>query len=191
MKRISILLILLSLFAAPVVRAQDAATEERLNKLAGQVQDLIAAQEALQKKIEALQGDLRDLHDQLNNANGQAVSRDELKRLAEEIQKVDRNRVADYERIVSKIEDLGKAVVPPPAPPKTRKPPADEAPPASVSDKGYEHVVKKGENLSLIAQAYREKNVKVTVKDILQANPGLDPNRLQVGQKVFIPAPKQ
>ena len=38
-------------------------------------------------------------------------------------------------------------------------------------------------------QAYREKNIKVTVKQIENANPGLKPERLKVGQKIFIPAP--
>ena len=44
--------------------------------------------------------------------------------------------------------------------------------------------------LSIIALAYREKGIKITSEQILQANPGLKPNRLSVGQKVFIPAPQ-
>jgi len=38
-------------------------------------------------------------------------------------------------------------------------------------------------------KAYAEKNIKVTTEQILKANPGLDPNRLRVGKKIFIPAP--
>ena len=37
----------------------------------------------------------------------------------------------------------------------------------------------------------KEKNIKVTVKQIENANPGLKPERLKVGQKIFIPAPPQ
>jgi len=54
-------------------------------------------------------------------------------------------------------------------------------------EKGYEHTVESGQSLSLIIQAYREKGVKVTQKQVLDANPGLNLNRLQPGQKIFIP----
>lgn len=173
------------------MQAADDATVEQLNKLTGQVQDLIAAQEAFQKKIDALQSDVRDLHDRLNAANTGVASQDDLKRLADKIEDVDRKRVADYERIVSQIEGLGKVVAtPPPAPKERSRAPEDEPPPAKVSGSGYEYVIKRGDRLSVIAQAYREKNIKVTVKDILDANPGLNPDRLRVGQKIFIPAPK-
>ncbi len=194
MKRIPILLIAFFLCAAPALRAQDAATQERLDKLTGQVQDLIASQEAVQKRLDALQADLRDLHDRVNSANSSAPTPEDLRRLGEKIEEVDRKRAADYERIVSQIENLGKAVTAAPPPTRPRQPAAEEtAPasaPASTSDKGYEYVIKRGDKLSLIAQAFREKDIKVSVKDILDANPGLNPDRLRVGKKIFIPAPK-
>lgn len=192
MKRIPFLLIVFSLCAAPALRAQDAATQERLDKLTGQVQDLIASQEAVQKRLDALQADLRDLHDRVNSANTSAPTPEDLRRLGEKIEEVDRKRAADYERIVSQIENLGKAVTTAPPPPvRPRKQAAEEAAPASASDKGYEYVIKRGDSLSLIAVAFREKNIKVSVKEILDANPGVNPDRLRVGQKIFIPAPKQ
>ena len=51
-----------------------------------------------------------------------------------------------------------------------------------VSGEGYEHVVQPGETLSEIAKAYG-----VTVQAIVAANDIADPDRLQVGQKLFIP----
>lgn len=192
MKRIAFLLLVFFLCAAPALRAQDAATQERLDKLTGQVQDLIASQEAVQKRLDALQADLRDLHDRVTSANTSAPTTEDLRRLGEKIEEVDRKRAADYERIVSQIENLGKAVTAAPPPPlRSRKPAVEETAPASASDKGYEYVIKRGDKLSLIAQAFREKDIKVSVKDILDANPGLNPDRLRVGQKIFIPAPKQ
>jgi beta-lactamase regulating signal transducer with metallopeptidase domain/LysM repeat protein len=59
------------------------------------------------------------------------------------------------------------------------------------SDKGFEYVIQKGDTLSIIAQAYKEKNIKVSNDDILKANPGLKAEKLKVGQKIFIPAPPQ
>lgn len=56
--------------------------------------------------------------------------------------------------------------------------PAMVQPPA-----GTEYVVVKGDSLSKIAKKYG-----VTVKAIEAVNPGIDPNKLKVGQKVTIPA---
>ncbi len=50
---------------------------------------------------------------------------------------------------------------------------------------------KKDDTLSLIAQAYREQQgIKVTTKQIADANPNVNPAKLHVGMKIFIPAPK-
>jgi phage tail protein X len=51
-------------------------------------------------------------------------------------------------------------------------------------------VIKSGDTLDAVALAYREKNIKVTVAQILSANPGLKAGRLIVGKKIFIPAPQ-
>ena len=53
---------------------------------------------------------------------------------------------------------------------------------SSSSQTGYEHEVQAGETLSAIAAAYG-----VTSKVILDNNDIKDPNRLRVGQKLFIP----
>jgi LysM repeat protein len=65
---------------------------------------------------------------------------------------------------------------------------------AEKSDKpqqGVEHVIKQGETLSGILAACREQHIKVTRKQILEANPGLNPDLLIPGKKLFIPAMPQ
>ncbi len=47
---------------------------------------------------------------------------------------------------------------------------------------GFEHIVRQGETLSTIAKAYN-----VTAKVIIDANKIKNPNRLSIGQKLFIP----
>ena len=59
MKRFGLWVVALALCAAPVGRAQDAATEERLKQLSGKVEDLIAGQEVLRKRIEELAAELK------------------------------------------------------------------------------------------------------------------------------------
>ncbi|HZI31773.1 MAG TPA: LysM domain-containing protein, partial [Candidatus Binatia bacterium] len=92
--------------------------------------------------------------------------------------------------ILKEIEKLGKISV---APSHKATPVAagnDDATPApAVPQKGYEHKVEAGETISAIAKAYRDQGVKVTVSDILKANPKVDPTKLYVGQKIFIPDP--
>jgi LysM repeat protein len=39
-------------------------------------------------------------------------------------------------------------------------------------------------------QAYKDQGIKLTEKQILSANPGLVPEKLKVGQKIWIPAPQ-
>ena len=53
---------------------------------------------------------------------------------------------------------------------------------ASGAQTGYEHEVKAGESLSAIASTYG-----VTIKTIIDNNDIKDPNKLRVGQKLFIP----
>ena len=52
----------------------------------------------------------------------------------------------------------------------------------NASNTGYEHVVKAGDSLSAIAAAYG-----VSSKVIMENNDIKDPNKLRVGQKLFIP----
>lgn len=56
---------------------------------------------------------------------------------------------------------------------------------------GYEYVVRKGDSLASIVQRFSEAGVETTAPDILEANPGLVPWKLRVGEKLFIPIPKQ
>ena len=54
---------------------------------------------------------------------------------------------------------------------------------------GTDYVVKDGDTLGGIAKKYKSQGVKVTTTQILKANPGLNPNALYVGKKIFIPDP--
>lgn len=57
-----------------------------------------------------------------------------------------------------------------------------------AAEKGYEYIVHAGDSILAIAHAYYAQGVNVTVRQIFDANPGLDPERLRIGQKIFIPA---
>jgi LysM repeat protein len=201
MKWMTSLLVLMVVLAVPRVRAQDPATEERLNKLAGQIEDLRAAQEALSKEISRLNTQISHLREQLDRPTPNYASQDDLKRVADAVKEVDRKRMDDYEKIGTQLRALSKALSASGPAPGGRKPSAAATPErerdsggrdhGNAEEKGFEYTVKSGDSLSLIVQAYRDQNIKVTAEQVLKANPGLKPEKLRVGQKIWIPAPGQ
>ena len=194
MKRISYLLMTLALCSAPGVRAQDAATQERLERLSGRIEDLTTAQETLRKQLADMSRELETVREQSGKPNSSYARQEDLERMEKAIKEVDRKRVEDAEKIQTQLQNLRKVLEAPP--PQTKKSPATtpKDPPAtgnpSTPEKGFEYVVKSGDTLDAIAQGCKEKNIKVTVAQILKANPGLKAERLKVGQKIFIPAPQ-
>lgn len=190
MKRISILAMGIAFCFAASLPAQDAATEERLNKLAGQIEDLRANQEALHKEVQGLFKAIDGLREQASKPTGNFASQEDLKRLADALKEVDQKRLDDAEKVRTELLNLRKSLLAP-APMKKTPAPAntDAAPHSDKQDKGFEHTVQAGDTLSTIIKAYRDKNIKVSMDQILKANPDLKPDRMRVGQKIFIPAP--
>jgi LysM repeat protein len=195
MKKISLWLFIL-VFTTMAVRAQDAETTERLNKVEGYVQDLLAAREAQDKHMAALEKEIADLRDKLNQpgANNYA-SADDLQKLAGQVQELAKKQQADNDLILKEIEKLGKisggSTVSHKAPPSVETTTPTDNPIPGGPQKGYYYTIQDKDTLSAIAKAYRAQNIKVTVDQILKANPGLDAKNLIVGKKIFIPAPAQ
>ncbi|HEX4349767.1 MAG TPA: LysM peptidoglycan-binding domain-containing protein [Verrucomicrobiae bacterium] len=192
--------VLILVFTTSLAWAQDAATQQQLDKLSGQIQDMIEAQAQQSKRIESLDKEISDLRDKVNTpVANDYVSHDELKKIADQISEVDRKRQADSDMIATQISNLAKAAAVAPPPPihhssntsTTSTPDGSGSGPDNTStpQNGYYYPIKSGDTLSLIVKAYRDKGVKVTSKQVLKANPGLDPNKLLVGKKIFIPDP--
>ncbi|HEV2437232.1 MAG TPA: LysM peptidoglycan-binding domain-containing protein [Verrucomicrobiae bacterium] len=199
MKRFLVGFLMLS-FSLAAVRAQDDANQQQIDKLSGQIQDLTDAQVAQGKRIEALEKQISDLQGQLNQPAANTVNPDDLKKLAEQVQEIDRKRQEDNDRVLKELERLEKSlgtsssshrssldITPDIAPTPTRSRPTASP---SGPQNGYDYTVQRGDTLLAIAKAYRAQGVKVTTDQILKANPGLDAKNMKVGQKIFIPARK-
>lgn len=189
MKKISLWLIV-SLFAAAlatgVARAQDDATQQQLDKLSGQIQDLLDAQAQQGKRIDALEKQISDLGEKLKQPGGDSnfASASDLKDLAEKVQVIEKKRQEDNQKILDTLEKLGKTGG------TTRRPTATADNPtttANIPSKGYYYEIQAKDTVSGIAKKYRAEGVKVTTDQIIAANPGLNPNSLIVGKKIFIP----
>ena len=68
MKKISFWWVILALmvFTSGPARAQDAATQQQLDKLSGQIQDLLDAQALQGKRLDALEKEVSDLGNKVN-----------------------------------------------------------------------------------------------------------------------------
>jgi LysM repeat protein len=181
--------------------AQDDATQQQLDKLSGQIQDLQATQLEQSKHIQALEKEINDLQGQANQSGGSSAISDDVRKLAEQVQEIDRKRQEDNARVLKQLEQLEKSLG---NSPSSHKPPPDitpditptpikghAVPDASGPQNGYNYTVHSGDTLLAIAKAYRAQGIKVTTDQILKANPGLDAKNMKVGQKIFIPAPGQ
>jgi outer membrane murein-binding lipoprotein Lpp/phage tail protein X len=177
--------------------------EERFRRLNGYIEELSASQATLMKRLSTLSDQIQAAREEAARANGQAQSQlgqfvryDDLRKLGDEIKKIDQRREEDRKLILEEIRKLAQTpvVVPAPEPPKRSRlpdpvPAPETAKPSGPALKGYEHVVKKDETVAAIVAAYQQNGVKVTVSQVLKANPGINPNRIRVGQKIFIPDP--
>lgn len=177
-------------FTVCAARGQDAATQEQIGKLSGQIQDLLEARDAQIKLNASLEKEISELRDKLNQpAANDSASAEDLRKLAAQVQEIDKKRQADNEQILKAIDKIAKAG----GGSAARKPPAvsndTPAPAPGAKQKGYDYEIHSGDTLSAIAKAYREQGVKVTTTQIIAANPGLNPNALIAGKKIFIPDP--
>ena len=169
MRKISLWLFILT-FTICAARAQDAATQQQIDKLSGQIQDMLEAQAAQTKRIDALEKEIGDLRDKLNQpaAANDSASADDLKKLAAQVQEIDRKRQADNEQILKTIEKLGKVsggsagtqIV---AGGRTDDFDGQRDANAAGPQKGYDYTIAAGDTVSAIAKAYRAQGVKVTI----------------------------
>jgi len=193
MKKISLWVLALFLTAS-IASAQDAATQQQIDKLSGQLQDLTEAQVRINQRLDNLEKVIGDLREKVNTpvVNDYATQA-ELKDLVEQMRKIDKNRKEDTENIVKQIENLAKAAAtPPPAPVthshKAPKPEPDDTASSKSNTGEYEYEVHPGDNLGLIIKkVYKEKGVKVTKSQLIAANPKMNPNVLIPGEKLVIP----
>ena len=182
--------------AAEAAAAQE--REERYQKLRASVDDLQTTQATLQKRIAELSDEIQSLRRETEKSAdknaGKFVARDELRAITDAVREIDRKREEDKKLILEEIRKLANTPVTlPEAPPKRAAKPdpaadaATDAPP--VPRNGYTYVVKAGDTLEAIVKAYGQNGVKVTVDQVLKANPKLKPKSMSVNQKILIPDP--
>ena len=199
--------------AAVAAAAAKVEAEEKFNSLKGKVDELIEVRNLrdrdMQDKLQQLARDLADLRQQMNKPRPIYATPEDVKRLAEAIQEVDRKRVMDGERFANELKEMFKKLLaastppprqapiiihePAPAPPPVKDPDehkekVKDPDPKPVQESGFEYVVKSGDNFVKISKAYSARGIKVTPEQIQKANPGVKSERLIIGKKLWIPS---
>lgn len=170
--------------ASPML-AQDRALEQRLNELSGRIENLLEGQENLRRHMAEMQREIDALREHQNRPVTPSATQADLNRLADSVREIDRKRLDDYEKIRAELLKLGKTLAS--SAPVRSSPPPREPVKETAPEKGYNYTVQSGDTLSSIVEVYRENKVKVSVDQVLKANPGLKPERLLPGQTIFIP----
>jgi chromosome segregation ATPase len=209
MKRIFLPSLVTLLFSAFVATAQTTAgpsgpssqeLQEKIERLSGDVERLTQENVALRNKISALADDLSKAREEASNkANANTGVQEDLKKLAEKIQEVDKKRIDDNQLIAEQIKKIGD-IVTKNATTTVRHSRTEEKEvkntESTTPQKGYTYEVQSGDNLSAIIAEYnkqfKSKGWKsITLAQVVKANDGLKPERMRVGQKIFIPMPAQ
>lgn len=153
---------------------------EQLRTEVLQLRERVGALESMKeqqaRQMESLQGTLQDTR-RVVREMGEIVA--EVQQSLKRIETVQGRQKAEIvDEISRKLELILKEQAAKQAPP----PPPQPQPPVKAVT-GYEHIVKRGETLTKIAEVYG-----VTLDEVLQANKLKESDPLLVGQKVFIPA---
>ncbi|MBN2506285.1 MAG: LysM peptidoglycan-binding domain-containing protein [Verrucomicrobia bacterium] len=187
--------LMLAMAAAP--RAQDSLTglaekqqwEERFKTMNGRLERLEESIQLYQQRLNKLAAEIHSLRDDVARTSHNSVNpatQKSLELLADAIKEVDRKRIADGEKVLQALTDLQKGLLNRPAPRRAPSP----APSRSGGDRdGYDYTVQAGDNATVIAAKLQKNGIKVTPQQIIEANPGVTWTRLQINQKLFIPAP--
>jgi hypothetical protein len=183
--------------AAAIAAKEDA--EERYKRLAADLQAVQSDNEALHAKITAMEEEIQALRAAQARPADNSCIEDQLKRLAESIQEVDKKRQNDKEVISEEIRKtiggLEQTLRSAPAPAHSTAPKPSTSSSAPASDKGYLYTIHEGDTLGAVVSAYnadfKSKGLKtITLKQTVEANPNIDPKRLRVGQRIVIPRPE-
>jgi len=190
-----------AVFAQDSPVAEAAAREEseaNYREMKSKIERLEETLQAQQKSYRRLVDEIHSLQQQvetLKNRNESAATRESIKELAEKIEEVDKKRQSDNELVRTQFKALGKelskSVSPKDVaapPPKSDKPDKGTAPNGTAPpEKAYEYKIKEGDTLAKIVNGLKAENYKVTQKQIMDVNPGVNWTKLKIGQKIYIP----
>ena len=181
----------------PPANAQTRYYAEQFRRLHGEIDELKDAHSQQTTETTKLRAQIKILSENSAELNrklaGKFATAEDLEALRVALKELDANRIQDRDELTAAIGKLGKLIEK-----VAKQKSAESVEPthrAVAQDFKYnEHKVKADQFLSTIIvafnRAYKEEGLgTVTQSQVLKANPGLDPNKLRVGQTIKIPLP--
>ena len=189
--------------------------EDRLKRIEHDLEAVKEANESLRKKLFALDSTVNEVSraaaeraNSNNNLLKLTASKSELEQLEKALKESEQHREADKKWFVEQLKELGKAMgattaAPPPSTTKKGREKSESANsktaplPPGVPDSGVYHLVEKNQTALEILKAYNDDQKakgrpgKITLKQLVAANSGVNMDRLRAGQKLFIPIPEK
>ena len=150
---------------------------------------LLRRQQTLGQRLEELSRDIEKLKEGNGRNDAELVTRDELKVYVDKLKEIDEKREADKKLILKSIRELAKIpLAPVPSPRPSRSSPEDIP--------TWDYPVEPGDILGDIIKAYNAEFEKqglqsIDIRQVERVNPGLDSDRIKVGQVIKIPIPQK
>ena len=172
---------------SPSAVAELEEAQERYKRMSAKIEDLENTIQTYNQQFQKMEAEIHRLQSEVGRLR--EGSRDSAGKadVVEQIKAVDRARIADQENVMKEFARLRKELLGA----VTKAPKSNSGPPTPMpppTEKGLEYVIKEGDTLSKLVVGLNKQGVKVTQKQIEQANPKVKWESLQIGQKIFIPA---
>jgi len=138
-------------------------------------------------KLDFLTGQLESLQADISKLRSETDAlKSENEQLKRSLQDLSASQAADRQKLLDEVSQIVAKSVPAkkqtaaPAAPQTGGTPAEQ-------EKGYKHIVEKGQTVSAIARAFNAQGIKVSADDIIRANNLGAGAVVRPGQEIFIP----
>jgi len=175
---------------SPIGVAQREEAQERYKRMSAKIEDLENAIQTYNQQFQKMENEIHRLQNEIAKLRDGSRDSSAKADIVEQIKAVDRARVADQDNVMKEFARLRKELLGAVTrPPKSNS--GSSAPTPQVTEKGLEYSIRDGDTLMKLVAALNKQGVKVTQKQIEQANPNVKWNALQIGQKIFIPATAQ
>ena len=169
---------------SPSALAEREDAQIRYKRLTAKIEDLENTIQAYNQQFQKMEAEIHRLRSEVSKMRDGAGDSSAMA----EIRRVDKAREADHDTVMKEFARLRKELLGTiTKPPKSNS--GSSAPTPNVSEKGLEYSIREGDTLGKLVVALNKQGVKVTQKQIEQANPKVNWNALQIGQKIFIPTP--
>lgn len=176
---------------SPSAVAEREDARERYKRMSAKIEDLENTIQTYNQQFQKMEAEIHRLQSELAKVRDGNRDSGAKADIVEQIKAVDRARIADQENVMKEFARLRKELLGTLTKPAKSTPgPLAQAPIVPVTEKGLEYSIREGDTLVKLVAALNKQGVKVTQKQVEQANPGVNWNKLQIDQKIFIPAQK-